>query len=376
MDGRYINILFLLCIHPTLSVKVRIFGPKVDPVVSVGKDALLECQTEPETPLNNLEVRWFKNNFSSPVHLYANGHDLLTAQDRVFRGRTELFNKELSSGNASLKLKNTNAFDDGVYSCFIDFKQDYEEAKIRLHVGGMGRQPWVLLEGVGQKGIRVACKSDGWYPEPHVRWMNGDGTNLTGQSGTTERDETTGLFTVLNRVEVTSGSVNRFSCLMQNNVLRKEEEALFEISGVFFPRTNRWMAVSSSVFILFIIVIILEIFHHRQKRRKVKVLKLLCTLEGYQDQKINEFSATRDDKSAHPKLEVKYRTSTRSTASERNRRESEVCFEDLELATESSEISAGAALLACGRGIESGLVPGSGVHVSREERGGGGAAGE
>ncbi|XP_055521754.1 LOW QUALITY PROTEIN: butyrophilin subfamily 1 member A1-like [Leucoraja erinacea] len=341
MDGSHISILFLLCVHPTLSGRIRIFGPKVDPVVSVGKDVVLECQTEPTTALSNLEVRWFKTDFSSPVHLYTNGHDLLTAQDSAFHGRTELFNKEFSIGNASLKLKNINAFDDGVYTCFIDFKQDYEEAKIRLHVGGMGRQPWIQLEGVGQKGIRVGCRSDGWYPEPHVRWMSGDRANLTGQSVTMEKDKTTGLFTVLNQVEVTSDSVDRFSCLMQNNVLKKEEEAHFEISGVFFPKTNIWMVVFSLLFILVIIVIICQIFHHRKKHQKVKELTLFCKLEGYQDQKINEVSVTLDEKTAHPKLELKNLTRMRLTDSEPIRKESGDCFKDLESVLGSNSFSGG-----------------------------------
>ncbi|XP_051899462.1 uncharacterized protein LOC127585805 [Pristis pectinata] len=336
------GILFLsCCLQTVLSVKFHVVGPKVSPIVSVGEDVLLECRTEPNTSLKDLEVRWFKNDFSTPVHLYSNGHDQPTKQDVAYKDRTELFKQELSHGNASLKLKKINANDDGEYKCFIDFKQDYDETKVLLKVGGMGQQPLIHLEGIHQQGVRLVCKSDGWYPVPTVYWLNGNGENVTGQSVTTQKDQSSGLFAVSNQIDVTSDSVNRYSCLMINNVLNKEEGAQLQLSGVFFPKINAWMVAFCVFLILVIGAIIFEVFHHRRKREKVKELKLFCTLEGYNDQEINDVSVTLNEETANPKLELKNQTSVRLTNSEQNRPDTGKRFTELESVLGQDEFRSG-----------------------------------
>ncbi|XP_069775663.1 butyrophilin subfamily 1 member A1-like isoform X2 [Narcine bancroftii] len=342
MDKTWFGELFLICILQTkLSGGFRVVGPNVSPVVLTGGDALLECRTEPPVSLTNLEVRWFKDSFTSPVHLYTRGQDQPMEQDAAYRGRTELFKEAFNVGNASLKLRNINPFDDGEYKCFIDFKTIYEEAKIHLKVGGMGHQPLIHMEAISQWGIRLTCTSNGWYPRPNVHWINGKGEIISAQSLTIEKDRLSGLFNVLSRVDVRSDSVNRFSCLMQNPLLNKGEEADLQVAALFFPKTNIWMVLFLCMLISLIIASVVEVLHHWRKREKTKELKLFCTLEGYDDTKINDASVTLDKETANPKLELKDENSMRLTDDHHQRSDPMKYFTDMECVLGSNKFTSG-----------------------------------
>uniref|UniRef100_UPI00398E34B6 butyrophilin subfamily 1 member A1-like n=1 Tax=Pristiophorus japonicus TaxID=55135 RepID=UPI00398E34B6 len=304
MKRRCFGILFLLSLQTAIPEKFNVIGPERPIIISVDEDVVLQCQLEPGMSLDNLEVRWFKSDFTSPVHLYTGGQDQPNVQDKAYQGRTELFKEEFPRGNASLKLKKIKASDEGTYTCFIDSKSNYEEAVINLKVGGIGHQPWIHLEGINNQGVHLVCKSDGWYPEPDVQWLAGSGQVVTPQSVTTHKRDSSGLFTVLTQIDVTSDSVNRFSCLIQNSLLNKEEEAHLQISEAFFPKVNTWLVIFWVAAVLVITAIALDIIFHRRKLRKIKELQLFCALEGYGDLKIDYASVTLDKETAHPELEV------------------------------------------------------------------------
>ncbi|XP_048376141.1 erythroid membrane-associated protein-like isoform X3 [Stegostoma tigrinum] len=134
MKRRHLSIVLLLGFHTVLSETFNVFG-KDDPIiVSVGEDAVLECQLVSDISLDTLDVRWFTSDSASPVHLYTDGQDRPDVQDKGYQGRTELFKDEFSHGNASLKLKNIKISDEGSYTCSIDSKTRHDEAVIDLRV--------------------------------------------------------------------------------------------------------------------------------------------------------------------------------------------------------------------------------------------------
>ncbi|XP_078422669.1 butyrophilin subfamily 1 member A1-like isoform X2 [Cetorhinus maximus] len=267
MEKRCFGVLLLHSIlQNAISDNFKVIGAKHPITVAVGEDVVLQCQMVPGSPLESLEVRWFKSDYTSPVHLYNRRQDQPNVQDKAYQGRTELFKDEFPHGNASLKLKKIRASDEGNYTCFIDSKTHYEEAVINLKVGaaGFGQQPWIHLEGIISQRVRLECKSDGWYPEPHVQWLDGNGQLVTAQPVTIHQKDASGLFTVLTQIDVTSDSLNRFSCLMQNSLLNKEEEAHLQIPE----------------------------------------LQLFCILEGHDNQEINYPSLTLDKDTAHLELKL------------------------------------------------------------------------
>ncbi|XP_043534160.1 butyrophilin subfamily 1 member A1-like isoform X1 [Chiloscyllium plagiosum] len=305
MNRRCISVVFLFCILQIAKPETfDVIGLDEPIIVTVGDDAVLPCHVVPSTSLEDLEVRWFKLDFTTPVHLYAGKQDRPDLQDKDYRERTELFKNEFPHGNASLKLKKVKASDEGIYTCFIDFKSSYEEAVINLKIGGIGQPPWIHLKGTSNKGVRLVCKSDGWYPEPSVQWLDGNQKAANAKPETTHQKDSNGLFTVLTQIDVTSDSMNRFSCLMQNNLLNKAKEARLQIPEIFFPKINVWLIVFWVFVALVIIIIILEIMFHRRNRKRIKELQLFCILEGYKNMEINYPSVTLVKKTDYQEVEV------------------------------------------------------------------------
>ncbi|EMP25898.1 Erythroid membrane-associated protein [Chelonia mydas] len=80
----------------------------------------------------NMEVRWFRSKFSSPVHLYRDQKDQYVQQMAEYRGRTELLKDGMADGRVALKIRNIRFSDAGWYSCFFRSNVSYEEALIEL----------------------------------------------------------------------------------------------------------------------------------------------------------------------------------------------------------------------------------------------------
>ncbi|XP_038672913.1 butyrophilin subfamily 3 member A1-like [Scyliorhinus canicula] len=297
-------VIHLLPLNPEVTERFRVLVPDDPIVVTVGDDIVLECQLVPDISLDNLEIRWFTSDSASPVHLYSNGQDRPDVQDKAYRGRTELFKDEFPRGNASLKLKKIKASDEGSYTCFIGSKTYHDEAVIHLQVGGFGHRPWMQLEENNKDGLRIVCKSDGWYPDPVIRWEDGNGQDVTAQSEWEFLKDSRGLITVQSHIDVTSDSVNRFSCFMENRLLRKRREAHVQISDEFFPKINVWLVIFWVVASLVVLAVAADVLVHRKEDKRIQELQLFCTLEGYDEVAINCVSVTLDVETANSELEV------------------------------------------------------------------------
>ncbi|XP_038672924.1 butyrophilin-like protein 10 [Scyliorhinus canicula] len=270
MKRRCFSLVFLLVFHSVQSERFRVLVPDDPIVVTVGDDIVLECQLVPDISLDNLEIRWFTSDSASPVHLYSNGQDRPDVQDKAYRGRTELFKDEFPRGNASLKLKKIKASDGGSYTCFIGSKTYHDEAVIHLEVGGFGHRPWMQLEENNKDGLRIVCKSDGWYPDPVIRWEDGNGQDVTAQSEWEFLKDSRGLITVQSHIDVTSDSVNRFSCFMENRLLRKRREAHVQISDEFFPKINVWLVIFWVVASLVVLAVAADVLVHRKEDQRIQ----------------------------------------------------------------------------------------------------------
>lgn len=90
-------------------------------VALYGQDVTLHCTFNASSPVNlsELSVYWELADTKRSVHSFSAGRDQLTEQADAFANRTSLFNAQLSSGNASLLLRNVRIADDSVFSCFV-----------------------------------------------------------------------------------------------------------------------------------------------------------------------------------------------------------------------------------------------------------------
>ena len=83
----------------------------------VSDDIILPCHLEPPLDVTTLSVEWRRGPVL--VHVYRNRGDDPVSQDQNFKGRTSLFQDEMTRGNISLKLTDVTEQDAGNYTCSV-----------------------------------------------------------------------------------------------------------------------------------------------------------------------------------------------------------------------------------------------------------------
>nr|XP_032638256.1 butyrophilin subfamily 2 member A2-like isoform X2 [Chelonoidis abingdonii] len=179
----------------------------------------------------NMEVRWFRSEFTSFVHLYQHGQDQYGQQMPEYHGRTEFLKAGIMDGNVALKIVNVRQSDEGKYRCFVQDGVFYEEAVLELKVEASGSAPQISVEGYQDGGIQMVCQLAGWYPEPEVLWRDRSGQLLSSSTKTKSKDGR-GLFEIKSSIIITESSNQNLSCSIRNAYFNLEKEpSTFYISG-------------------------------------------------------------------------------------------------------------------------------------------------
>ncbi|CAM4561958.1 unnamed protein product [Lepidochelys kempii] len=290
-------VFFLTCyVHKMESAKFTVIGPDHPVTAIVGEDIVLPCHLSPRMSAANMEMRWFRSEFLSVVHLYRDGKDQYEEQVPEYRGRTVLLKAGLTDGNVHLRLLNIRRSDEGHYICFVQDDTIYEEAVLELRIAGLGSAPLISVEGHQDGGIRVVCRSAGWYPEPEVLWKDFNGRHLPSLSEKTSTGDNN-LFETETALIVTEHSNQNLSCCIRNTVLNQEKESAVYIADPFFPRVNPWMvALSVTLVVLFgFIGLTVSLFKMKEKRdNEIRWRRSVAPIE--------EANVTLDPDTAHPKL--------------------------------------------------------------------------
>uniref|UniRef100_A0A674JM01 Ig-like domain-containing protein n=1 Tax=Terrapene triunguis TaxID=2587831 RepID=A0A674JM01_9SAUR len=104
-------------------------------IVQPGEDVILNCSFQSELNHQPLNITWKKKEEEGPdllVHSYCSEPDPLETQDEAYRGRTQLYPERFREGNASLRLKNIQLADDGIYTCHV--KPQLGRFSVRMRV--------------------------------------------------------------------------------------------------------------------------------------------------------------------------------------------------------------------------------------------------
>ncbi|MBN3320501.1 BT2A1 protein, partial [Atractosteus spatula] len=256
----------------SFSEKFQVVGPDVPVVVFPGEDTVLPCYLSPNISTMDLEIRWFKKNFASPVILFKNRRYNSDLQDEFYRGRADLFLDELLHGNVSLKLRDVRHSDHGQYTCLVESTEHYEDTQINLGVRALGSQPSVSLHTPGGDQTQLLCRSEGWFPEPAVIWTDRDGNDVTSLSNTTVEKDSQEFLSVSSYIRVKQES-NVFSCMIRSVLPEPDWGSQLHIPRDFFPGPLGWMV---SLFLIVTIVVAASTLLVIQWRRMDKTsLKLL-----------------------------------------------------------------------------------------------------
>uniref|UniRef100_A0A674J3N4 Ig-like domain-containing protein n=1 Tax=Terrapene triunguis TaxID=2587831 RepID=A0A674J3N4_9SAUR len=196
-------------------------GPDRPIAASLGGEAVLSCHLSPRMSAETMEVRWFRSQYSPVVHLYCDGQDQYRQQMPEYGGRTELSKDDLTNGRVSLRIRDIRPSDDGQYTClFHSF----------IFSVGLGSAPGISVEGHQDRGIRVVCRSPGWYPQPEAQWRDLQGQLLPSASENISR-EADGLFQAEIAIVLTEESNQKVSCCVRSPRLDQERESAISIAG-------------------------------------------------------------------------------------------------------------------------------------------------
>ncbi|XP_045574597.1 programmed cell death 1 ligand 1 [Salmo salar] len=131
MGLHVVSVLFIIMISSV--VTTTSLQPRE--VAAPGSDITLSCSfpSSKNLNLNNLVVNWQRGE-SEVVHSYYHGRDQLERQSVVYKGRTHLFEDQLTVGNASLRLSGVQLSDQGPYTCDVTDEQGSTQEKLQLLV--------------------------------------------------------------------------------------------------------------------------------------------------------------------------------------------------------------------------------------------------
>lgn len=221
------------------------FAVKSTPKVSVsrGHTVTLPCWLSSAQRLEVLDVLWYyKNNVDLSLIRFK---DKKVSSPPSYAGRVSFGSREAASGglafgDVSLELANVTLQDSGEYTCYVSSDQNYASASVALAVTGEREENGprghratrattidaltviefcshlsLLIETGGpprlsaqwtDRGsvVNVSCGSEGWYPEPYLRWSDQNGALVP---DSVRRDPpSTGLWSVHSWVLVRSSS--------------------------------------------------------------------------------------------------------------------------------------------------------------------------
>uniref|UniRef100_A0A671TLR7 Ig-like domain-containing protein n=1 Tax=Sparus aurata TaxID=8175 RepID=A0A671TLR7_SPAAU len=190
-------------------------------VATVGEDIILPAYLEPATNALRKTIEWTRPDLSPRyVHVLRQGVKLM-GNHPSYEGRTSAFVDELKLGNISLKLSRVRISDEGQYRCFLPEMRI--NCIIQLVVGAAS-SPDV------QMTVDLQCNSTGWYPQPEMFWLDGEGNLLSAGPTETVRGPDD-LYTVSSRVTVEKRHSNSFTCRVQQNSTNQIRETLIHVPG-------------------------------------------------------------------------------------------------------------------------------------------------
>ncbi|KAM4534245.1 programmed cell death 1 ligand 1-like [Odontesthes bonariensis] len=154
---------------------------------AVMEDCILPCSFQGDA---EVLTKWIHLT-TGIILVHYNKQDHLIPQDQRFRGRTSLFQDQISRGNASLLLTGVKVQDQGRYKCLTWTYNSSTYSFINLKVDAPVRKV-----SIDQVGNRITCSSNWIYPEPELTWSTSPPSNMKLQNTTTVQQTEQQLYNI------------------------------------------------------------------------------------------------------------------------------------------------------------------------------------
>ncbi|XP_059210508.1 butyrophilin-like protein 10 [Centropristis striata] len=222
-------VLFLVLIR-SCGGQSQVVGPSQPIVAMVGDDTMLPCHLHPAVDVASLAVEWSRADLNPRfVHVRRDGVELLIDQNPSYIGRTSVSADKLKCGDLSLKLSKVKLSDDGSYRCYIP--EMYKGSTVRLVIGAVSSPVIRITKDASGVTLLLDCESSGWYPEPEVLWLDGEGKLLSAGPTETVRGPDD-LYTVSSRVTVEKSDSNSFTCRVHQKDTNHTTETHITVAAI------------------------------------------------------------------------------------------------------------------------------------------------
>ena len=118
----------------------------------------------------------------------------------------------------------------GIMMKYFQVPTDLFQLDPPLLSSGAASTPFIEVVTNNSEHVVLQCKSTGWYPEPEVFWLDGEGNLLSAGPTETVRGPDD-LYTVSSRVTVEKRHSNSFTCRVQQNHTNQTREAQIHVPG-------------------------------------------------------------------------------------------------------------------------------------------------
>nr|XP_021500569.1 butyrophilin subfamily 2 member A2 [Meriones unguiculatus] len=305
------SLLFFLVLSPfvLVSAQFAVMGPAEPLLAMVGENTTLHCHLSPERSAEDMEVRWFRGQFSPAVLVYKGRRERTEEQMEAYQGRTTFVSTDISKGRVALLIHSVTAYDNGIYCCYFQEGRSYDQAILRLMVASLGSKPVINMETLEDGSILLECTSKGWYPEPRAVWR-GPYDEVVPALEEEYAANREGLFTVAMTVAIRDCSVRNMTCSVNNTLLSQEiESVIFIPEPVFEPSLPLWM-VAMAVTLPMVMLILLTsaslclVKKHQRKKSILSAEKQVEYEEKETARQLQEelTDVVLDPDTAHPEL--------------------------------------------------------------------------
>ncbi|XP_041911234.1 selection and upkeep of intraepithelial T-cells protein 2-like [Arvicola amphibius] len=212
----------------------------------LGGNLELSCQLSPPQDAQHMEIRWFRNRYTQPVHLYRDGKDLHGETIPKYVERTELLKDDIGEGKVTLRIFSVTVDDDGPYHCVFKDGEFYEEHITEVRVTAIGSDIQILMHPTNTKGVMLECHSGGWFPLPLMEWRDSKGEVIPETLKSHSQDGNK-LFNMTMALFINISSYQNVTCYLQNHQSHQEESISIILSGELFTWKSVWIWILSMI---------------------------------------------------------------------------------------------------------------------------------
>ncbi|MEQ2221822.1 hypothetical protein ILYODFUR_019542 [Ilyodon furcidens] len=308
-----VNLLFIIAVIDFLLLMSACKGQlqEIDSSQSVtamvGEDVVLPCHLEPPKDASQMTLEWGRPDLKPRfVFVRLDGQEYPDDQNEAYKGRSSMFPDKLKNGDISLKLSDVRHSDNGRYRCYLP--KEKKEYFVTL-VAGSVSSPDISIAGLdaSNSGVMLDCSSAGWYPEPDVFWLDGEGNIMS--AGPAEKIRgSDGLYRVSSRVTVEKRHNNNVTCrVQQKDINQTRETHIYVQDGSFIPPPDCSVSISFSVILGLTLLLGVATFIWKWRQTKISIKKLKDKVNEEQQQLMAEEKQNLAEKKSKLEEELKNR---------------------------------------------------------------------